>query len=101
MFIFIEAFEDEVPNGSSAQHARPVEKPIASLDSDPDIENAWAAEIERRHAETESGTVALLPGPETLARLSAEFRSPPPPSRRCRGGWAPRPTTASAGNGGG
>ena len=39
-----------------------------------DVEAAWAAEVERRHAEMESGAVSLLPGAETLARLKAEFQ---------------------------
>jgi hypothetical protein len=51
-----------------------VEKLIVSLDSEPDVEAAWAAEVERRHAEMESGTVSLIPGPEALARLKAEFQ---------------------------
>jgi len=45
-----------------------------SLDADPEIEEAWAAEAERRQAEIESGAVPLLPGPETLAKLKAEFQ---------------------------
>ncbi len=45
-----------------------------SLDDAPEVEEAWAAELERRQAEIESGAVVLLPGPETLAKLKAEFR---------------------------
>ncbi len=45
-----------------------------SLDTDPEIEEAWAAEVERRQAEIESGVVSLLPGPETLAKLKGEFQ---------------------------
>lgn len=70
----VEELEAEALNLSSVQRARLVEKLIASLDAEPDIENAWAAEVERRHAEVEAGAVALLPGPETLARLKAEFQ---------------------------
>ena len=70
----VEELEAEALSLSSAQRARLVEKLIASLDSEPDIENAWAAEVERRHAEIESGAVSLLSGPETLARLRAEFQ---------------------------
>ncbi|MFZ4536322.1 addiction module protein [Propionivibrio sp.] len=54
--------------------ARLVEKLIASLDSEPDVENEWAIEVERRHAEIESGVVSLLPGTEALARLRADFQ---------------------------
>ena len=41
---------------------------------DHEIEDAWAAEVERRNADIESGAVSLVPGPEALARLKAEFR---------------------------
>lgn len=70
----VEELEAEALSLSSDQRARLVEKLIASLDSEPDVENAWAAEVERRHAEMESGSVSLLPGPESLARLRAEFQ---------------------------
>ena len=56
-----------------AERAPLVERLIASLDADPKIEAAWATEVERRHAEIESGAVTLLPGPETLAQLKSEF----------------------------
>jgi putative addiction module component (TIGR02574 family) len=51
------------------ERARLVERLIASLDVDPEVEEAWAAEAERRNAEVESGEVSLLPGPEALAEL--------------------------------
>jgi hypothetical protein len=38
-----------------------------------EIEAAWAAEAERRHAEIKSGAVTPLSGPDTLAELKAEF----------------------------
>jgi len=34
---------------------------IATLDADPDVEEAWAAEVERRQTEIENGTVSLCP----------------------------------------
>lgn len=46
---------------------------LATLDADSEVEEAWAAEVERRQSEIEKGTVSLLPGPETLAKLKAEF----------------------------
>jgi putative addiction module component (TIGR02574 family) len=69
----VEELEAEALALPAKQRARLVKKLIASLDADPDIENAWAEEIERRHAEIESGSVSLLPGAETLAQLKAEF----------------------------
>ena len=70
----VEELEAEALRLSSGERARLVERLIASLDIDPEIEEAWAAEVERRHAEIESGAVSLLPGPETLTKLKAEFR---------------------------
>ena len=56
------------------ERARLVERLIASLDADPEVEEAWATEVERRNAEIESGAVSLLPGPETLADLKVRYR---------------------------
>lgn len=70
----IEAIEAEALGLSTADRARLVEKLISSLEIDPSVEEAWAAEVERRHAEIESGAVSAVPGPEALARLKSEFR---------------------------
>ncbi|MGN2391304.1 addiction module protein [Pelomicrobium sp. G1] len=47
---------------------------IPSLDMDPGVEEAWAAEVERRSAEMESGAVLLIPGSGALAELKARFQ---------------------------
>lgn len=70
----VETLEAEALQLAPAERARLVERLIASLDADPDVEEAWAAEVERRHQEIESGAVSMLPGPETLAELKSEFR---------------------------
>ena len=70
----VDALEAEVLQLPEAQRARLVERLIASLDADPAIEEAWAKEVERRQAQLESGAAKLRPGPETLAKLKAEFR---------------------------
>jgi len=70
----IETLEAEALQLSRAERARLVERLIASLDTDPAIEEAWAAEVERRNAEIESGAVSLVPGPEALAELKAQYR---------------------------
>jgi len=49
------------------------ERLITVADSDPEVDEACAAEIKRREAELDSGAVSLLPGPETLAKLKSEF----------------------------
>jgi putative addiction module component (TIGR02574 family) len=74
MSFTVEALEAEALNLSVAERARLVEKLIVSLEAKPDVEAAWATEIERRHAEIESGAASLLPGAETLSRLKAEFQ---------------------------
>jgi putative addiction module component len=71
----VEALEAEALQFPPAERAWLVERLIAGFDSDPEVEEAWVAGVERRHAEVESGAVSLLPGPETLAKLRAEFRS--------------------------
>ena len=47
---------------------------LASLDEDAEIEDAWAAEIERRIAEVESGAVQVIPIAEALARVRATLK---------------------------
>ena len=70
----VDLLEAEALQLPPADRARLVERLIASLDADPGIEAAWAEEIERRNAEIESGAVALVPGPDALAELKAQFR---------------------------
>ena len=70
----VELLEAEALQLPAAERAQLVEKLIASLDIDPEIEEAWAQEVERRNAEIENGAVSLLSGPETLAKLRSEFR---------------------------
>jgi putative addiction module component (TIGR02574 family) len=60
----VEVLEAEALQLPAADRARLVERLIASLDMDPQVEEAWAAEVERRNAEIESGAVSLIPGPE-------------------------------------
>ena len=62
----VEELEAEVLGLPAVQRARLVEKLIASLEVEPDVENAWAEEVERRQGEIESGTVPLLPGRTAL-----------------------------------
>jgi putative addiction module component (TIGR02574 family) len=69
----VETLEAAALHLPPADRARLVERLIATLDIDPEVEEAWAAEVERRQAEIERGAVSLLPGPETLAKLKAEF----------------------------
>ena len=56
---------------SEAERAELALSLIESLDgpADPDIEDAWRLEIERRVGEIERGEVQLIPGDEVFARL--------------------------------
>jgi putative addiction module component (TIGR02574 family) len=74
MLPILETVEAAALQLSPAERARLVERLIASLDTDPAVEEAWAAEVERRNAEIERGDVSLLPGPETLAALKERYR---------------------------
>lgn len=74
MSMNLEALEAEALHLPPGERARLVERLIASLDADPEVEKAWAAEVERRQAQIESGEVSLISGPEVLARLKSEFQ---------------------------
>lgn len=70
----VEVLEAEALNLPVSERARLAAKLIQSLEEDSSVEAAWAKEVERRHAEVETGEVSLLPGPEALARLKTEFQ---------------------------
>jgi putative addiction module component (TIGR02574 family) len=67
----VETLEAAALQLTPSERARFVDRLIATLDADPEVEEAWAAEVERRPIEIENGTVSLLPGPVTLAKLKA------------------------------
>jgi putative addiction module component len=70
----VETLEAAALQLTSAHRARLVDRLIAPLDADPEVEETWAAQVERRQTEMENGTVTLLAGPENLAELKAEFK---------------------------
>jgi putative addiction module component (TIGR02574 family) len=69
----VETLEVAALQLSSADRARLVDRLIDALDADPEVEEAWAAEIERRQSEIENGIIWLLPGAQSLAKLKVEF----------------------------
>ena len=69
----VETVEAAALRLTPADRARLVERLIGTLDADPEIEEAWATEVERRQSEIEIETVSQLPGPECLPKLKAEF----------------------------
>ncbi|MDO9371408.1 MAG: addiction module protein [Gammaproteobacteria bacterium] len=66
-----EALEAEVLKLAPADRALLAEHLIASLDEDSEIAAAWAAEVERRVAEVESGAVVGMPCGEVIAQARA------------------------------
>ncbi len=69
----VDTVEADALQLSVAERELLVERLILSLDTDPAVEEAWAAEIDRRLMDVENGTVQFIPGPEALAKLKAEF----------------------------
>jgi len=69
-----EAIEAEALKLTTTERAKLAEHLIASLDEDTEIEDAWAAEVERRIAEIEAGTVQLIPAEEAIALARAALK---------------------------
>jgi putative addiction module component (TIGR02574 family) len=69
----LEVLEAEVLQLAPVERSHLLERLIASLDSDPEVEEAWGREADRREAELESGSIAAVPGPEAIARLRARI----------------------------
>ena len=65
----LEALETEVLKLSADDREHLLERVLASLDVDPEIEAAWEAEADRREAQLQSGEAKAVPGHEALARL--------------------------------
>ena len=70
----LEILETEALKLTPGERAALAQRLLASLDEDAEIEEAWAAEIERRIAEVESGAVQVIPIAEALARVRAALK---------------------------
>lgn len=51
---------------------------IANLFEDREIEDAWAAEVERRVEEIENGQAKLIPAADSIARARAAMKEDQP-----------------------
>jgi hypothetical protein len=71
MAIALDVLEAEVLGLSVLQRSHLLDRLISSLDADPEIQQAWAVEAERRDAEIDAGKVALASGPAVVERLRA------------------------------
>ena len=74
MAIQFEVLEAEALKLGTAERARLVEHLIASLDEDSEIEEAWAAEVERRIEAVETGSVQLIPAADVIAQARATLK---------------------------
>lgn len=68
----LEVLHTEALKLSASDRAWLIDRLIASLDVDPEVQEAWAAEVALRLAAVDDGSASWLPGPETLEKLKAE-----------------------------
>jgi putative addiction module component (TIGR02574 family) len=70
----LELVEAEALQLTSGERAAFAQLLLASLDEDTSIEEAWAAETERRIADIESGAVQVIPIADALAQVRASLK---------------------------
>lgn len=69
----LEILELEALKLPPSELARLLERLIASLDADLEVEAAWEREADRREAELDAVLVTEVSGPEAIARLRARL----------------------------
>lgn len=67
----LDLIEAEIFKLPPADRAHLLERLVASLDSDPEIEAAWEREADRREAALAAGEATVVSGSEAVARLRA------------------------------
>ena len=70
----LEVLEAEVLQLAPVERSHLLERLIASLDVDLELEEAWIKEGDRRESELESNTVSAVSGSEAIARLRARLK---------------------------
>jgi Putative addiction module component len=70
----VEALEAEALRLPVADRSRLLERIAVSIQVDPEVDEAWDQEADRREAQLAEGTAQLVPGDEALARLRAKLR---------------------------
>ena len=73
MNVHLEVLEAEALKLAPADRSHLLERLVASLDLDPDVEHAWALVADEREGELASGAQRAVPGPEATARLQARL----------------------------
>ena len=71
----LETLEAQALKLSPEERAQLADRLIASLFEDKEIEDAWAAEVERRIEEVEAGRAKLIPADEAIARARAAVKA--------------------------
>ncbi len=69
----LEVLEAEVLKLAPADRSHLLERLIASLDVDAEVEDAWELEADRREASLGSGAVVEVPGNEAMNRLRSRL----------------------------
>lgn len=69
----LELVAEQALKRTAEARVRLADRMIASIFEDHEIEEAWAAEVERRIEEIESGHVMLVPAAESIARARAQL----------------------------
>jgi putative addiction module component (TIGR02574 family) len=70
----VEELEAQALRLAPDERVRLADRLLASLSADPEVDDAWAAEIERRLAELDSGQAEAVPLEEAIARARAAIR---------------------------
>lgn len=70
----LELLEAEALKLTAGERAAFAQLLLASLDEDAELEDAWAAETERRIADIETGAVKAVPIAEALAQVRAALK---------------------------
>ena len=70
----LEIVEEQALKLTDEERAYLANRLIASIFEDHEIEDAWAAEVERRIEDIESGRATLVPAAESIARARAAIR---------------------------
>ena len=69
----LDVLEAEALRLTAADRSYLLERLIASLDADPEVERAWTEEADRREAELASGAAFEVSGAEAITRLRARL----------------------------
>lgn len=64
----LDAIEEEALKLMPEERVRLADHLLASVSGEKEVEEAWAAEVERRIAEVEAGRMVLIPAHEAILR---------------------------------